>query len=598
MYSASEKEDVTHLTMVMQVLEDKKLYANWKKCEFGKSEVAYLGHKISARGVAADLDKIKAMNQWAQPKNLRELRGFLGLTGYYRKFIAQYAQIAHPLTQQLKKDSFGWSGAATKAFEKLKKAMVTAPVLAMPNFELPFVVETDASGHGVGAVLMQQRPVAYFSRILGPRAQGRSIYEKEMMAMCLAVQRWKHYLLGRHFIIRTDQQSLRFVMQQREVGADYQKWVSKLIGFDFEIQYKPGFSNRVADALSRKQEGEVEFGALVATQGVDWTELQAEVQRDSILQRIIQELQTNDKKHVNFSIIEGRLLYKGRYVIPRTSKFVQLLLKEYHDSPVGGHSGELKTYLRLAADWHWYGMRKDVAAYVQQCVICQQHKTSQLSPAGLLQPLPLPELVWDEITMDFIEGLPSSKGYNTILVVVDRLTKFAHFISLKHPFLAYSVAAVFIKEVVRLHGFPSSIISDRDRIFMSNFWKEFFRLQGTSLKRSSAYHPQSDGESEIVNKCLETYLRCFASGQPRTWVNWLHWAEFWYNTSPHLSTKMSPFKALYGRDPPFVLRIGKGQTPVDSLEEMLQERESILDDLRFNLLNAQQRMKRTADVHR
>lgn len=206
--------------------------------------------------------------------------------------------------------------------------------------------------------------------------------------------------------------------------------------------------------------------------------------------------------------------------------------------------------------------------------------------------------VWDEITLDFIEGLPMSYGVNTVLVVVDRFSKYAHFVALRHPFTAITVAQVFVKEIVKLHGFPTSIISDRDRIFLSNFWKEIFRLQGTSLKRSTSYHPQTDGQTKIVNKALETYLRCFAGGDPKSWSKWLHWAEFSYNTSTHVSTKLTPFKVLYGRDPPEVNRLGKWHSPVDSVEAILMERDAMLDDLHMNLLKAQQTMKNNADKKR
>ena len=280
-------------------------------------------------------------------------------------------------------------------------------------------------------------------------------------------------------------------------------------------------------------------------------------------------------------IVNKVLFYKERYVLAKSSPFIHVLLREYHDSPLGGHAGELKTYLRLAGEWYWEGMRRQVTRYVRECKVCQQAKTSNLSPAGLLQNLLIPSQVWEHVTMDFIEGLPRSKEVDTILVVVDRLTKFGHFVALKHPFTVFQVADKFVKEIIKLHGFPTSIVSDRDTVFMSVFWREIFRLQQTHLLRSTTYHPQTDGQSEIVNKMLETYLRCL--WQPKKWAKWLYRAEFSYNTSPQLSIKMTPFQALYGRVLPDVVRMGHQQTAVNSLDQLLQERDAILDDLQFNM---------------
>lgn len=239
-----------------------------------------------------------------------------------------------------------------------------------------------------------------------------------------------------------------------------------------------------------------------------------------------------------------------------------------------------------------------MANYIRECPTCQQQKQSSLRPAGFLQPLPIPERIWEDISLDFVEGLPKSHGVDAILVVVDRLSKYAHFIGLAHPYTAPSVARLFIKEIVRLHGFPSTIVSDRDKIFLSLFWKELFRVQGAALHRSTAYHPQTDGQTEVVNKILEGYLRCFIQGKPREWSTWLPWAEYWYNTSTHSSTKHSPFEVVYGRPPPKLIRFTEGSTALASLEQQLQERDAVLDDLKTNILLSQQRMKAYEDGHR
>ena len=215
-----------------------------------------------------------------------------------------------------------------------------------------------------------------------------------------------------------------------------------------------------------------------------------------------------------------------------------------------------------------------------------------------MQPLPIPKAVWEDISLDFITGLPKVGRVDTILVVVDRLTKYAHFLLVKHPYTAKSVAELFTKEVVRLHGIPTSIVSDRDPTFMSHFWKELFRLQGTHLKMSTSYHPETDGQTEVLNRGLETYLRCFAVEQPRSWPKWLHWAEYWYNTTFHSSTKVTPFEAIYGRPPPTLLRYIQGETLVEAVAEELQDRDEALKQLQFNLQRAQSNMSKFANKNR
>ncbi|KFK23991.1 hypothetical protein AALP_AAs48021U000700 [Arabis alpina] len=592
-YSKTEVEHQEHLRLVLKALAENQLVANRKKCEFGRVEIEYLGHVISAKGVAADPAKVQAMVEWPSPGNIKALRGFLGLTGYYRKFVKKYGEIARPLTALLKKDQFKWSPAAEEAFKSLKIAMSTVPVLALVDFSVQFVVESDASGIGLGAVLMQQQqPIAYFSQALTERQRLKSVYERELMAIVFAIRKWRHYLLGRKFLVRTDQKSLKFLLEQREVNMEYHKWLTKILGFDFDIQYKPGMENKAADALSRV-EGPQLF-ALSMPIAIQLSEIESEVDKDEELSKLKLSVRDSPAKHPDYSVVQGRLLRKGRMVLPQNSKLISLILKEFHDGKMGGHGGVVKTQKGISAVFYWDKMMSEIKSYVAACQVCQRHKYSTLTPAGLLQPLPIPKQVWE----DFVEGLPKSEGFNVVMVVVERLTKYAHFIKMSHPFGGADVAGTFIKEVVRLHGYPRTIVSDRDTVFTGRFWKDLFRLVGTNLCFSTAYHPQSDGQTEVTNRGMETYLRCYCSEQLKKWSSYLNWAEFSYNTSHHKAINMTPFKAVYGRDPPTLVQYENGSMDNATLEKQLMERDEMLFIMQQQLLKTQQQMKQQADGHR
>ncbi|KAA0043304.1 Retrotransposable element Tf2 [Cucumis melo var. makuwa] len=404
--------------------EDNRLFANEKKCVIGHSRVNYLGHWISKKWVEADGEKV--MVNWPQPTNVSKLRGFLGLTRYYRRFVKNYGNIATLLTKLLQKNGFHWCDDATIAFELLKQAMISVPVLSLPNFSLPFIIETDASGTEVAPLRARQKIHDSF------RSEGLEILNGTK-------------------------------------GA--------------------------ADALSRVKLP-AELNSLRAHGLLDIEIVTTEVEKDEELQDIINILKENPEGKANYQWKSGNLLYKGRLVMSKNFTLIPSLLHTFHDSVLGGHLGFLKTYKRMNGEIHWMGMKNDVKKYVEQCEICQRNKTEALAPAGLLQPLPLPNLILEDWTMDFIEGLPKAGGYDSIMVIVDRLSKMAHFITLKHPFTAKQVAEKFVEEIISKHGIPNSIVTDRDKIFLNHFWKELFTAMGTSLKRSTAFHPQTDGQTE------------------------------------------------------------------------------------------------------
>ena len=495
-YSATREEHLEHIQQVLDTLRLNKFYLKASKCTFAKHSLEYLGHIISSRGVAIDPAKTADMLRWPTPTSTTELRTFLGLTGYYRKFVQKYDILAKRLTNVLRLKTFQWSAQAQEAVDNLKVAMTKTPVLALSNFQEQFTVETDACADGIGAALMQKgQPIAFLSKALGDKHTNMSIYEKEFLALIMAVEKWRAYLQRQEFIILTDHKSLSYLNEQNLHSEMQRKAMTRLMGLQFKIIYKKGKENQAADALSR-------VAHLMALQAVSllqpqWLqEVLNSYATDSQAQQLLAQLALNSLDDRGYSLDNAVIRKHNLIWVGQNSALQTKLISALHSSAVGGHSGVNATYHRLKKLFTWTGMKMDVDNFVKQCNICQHTKHSTAHPAGPLQPLPIPAGVWQDLSMDFIEGLPKSDGHSVILVVVDRLTKFA-----------------------------------------------------VNLSLTTAYHPQTDGQTERVNQCLEMYLRCSVQDSPTTWKSWLSLAQLWYNSSFHSSLGCSPFKALYGYEP-------------------------------------------------
>ncbi|KAJ0788379.1 putative nucleotidyltransferase, Ribonuclease H [Helianthus annuus] len=597
-YSKTQAEHEQHLRLILELLRTEHLYAKFSKCEFWLQEVQFLGHTVNKLGIHVDPAKIEAVKNWVAPKSPSEIRSFLGLAGYYRRFISNFSKIAVPLTSLTQKERpFVWGPEQEESFQTLKDMLCNAPILTLPDGNDDFVVYCDASNLGLGCVLMQRdKVIAYASRQLKIHEKNYTTHDLELGAVVFALKIWRHYLYGTKCVVFTDHKSLQHIFNQKELNMRQRRWVELLNDYDCEIKYHPGKANVVADALSRKTHVQsIRCFQLVH----DLQNRIRNAQYTSVNEgNLYNEMQCGAENSL-VSKPDGILYYLNRIWIPNRDDLRNFLMKEAHNTKYSIHPGADKMYHDMRTSYWWPGMKKDIATFVSKCLTCSKVKAEHQRPSGLLEQPIIPVWKWESIAMDFITKLPrTTAGHDSIWVVVDRLTKSAHFLPIREDFKVEKLAKVYMKEIICRHGTPIDIISDRDARFTSRLWETFQSAMGTKLNLSTAFHPQTDGQTERTIQTLEDMLRSCVIDFGGNWDSYLPLAEFSYNNSYHTSIQMAPFEALYGRkcrSPISWHEIGQAQI---TGPELIQEATDKILQVRDNLLKARNRQKSYADKGR
>lgn len=624
-FSKSAEEHLQHLRLVLQRLREHKFYAKLSKCEFNMRSVHYLGHVVSAEGIQVDPRKTQVVDEWPVPRNPKHLRSFLGFANYFRRFIQGYSRLVSPLYALLKADAaWVWTDACQSAFEGVKHALTHAPVLATPDFSKPFEVVTDASGRqgggALGAVLMQEgRVVAFESRRLTGAELNYTTQEQECLGVVHALKIWRCYLEGVKFTVVTDNNPNTYLATQPLLNRRQARWSEFLQQFDFQWVYRPGRVN-VADPLSRIPEVAPVVKLAVAAVGraraptrAD-TSAQAETPAlPAAFSPLVQQLMDGYAGDAWFKVqanTEGLqrhagLWYRGhQVVVPAVPALRTQVISALHASVWAGHFGVYKTLHAVQRLFWWPNMRQDVDHFVSHCSDCQRNKVGGKAPVGKLQPLPIPSSQWSSVGIDFVVQLPRTKsGYDAVCVFVDRFTKMVHLAPTTSDVDAVDTAELFMQHVFRLHGVPATIVTDRGSVFVSQFFATLMKALGVQQLLSTAYHPQTDGQTERANRVMEDCLRHFITPTQDDWDKLLPMVEFAINGAVQESTKHTPFFLNYYRNPhtPFSLQLPDVVAARYKLPAVDKQAESLADALRRarkHLENAQQRQKAYADRRR
>ena len=599
-----EFEDmIENLSVIFERLLSAGLKLKPKKCTLFARKVEYLGHVVSENGISTDPRKVGVVKTWPEPANITELRSFLGFCSYYRRYIEHFAEIAKPLHKLTQKDTnFGWSDSCQQAFETLKYKLVSAPILAHPDFKQSFILDTDASGTSIGAVLSQiqdghERVISYASRRLTKSERRYCVTRKELLAVVFFTKYFKHYLLGRKFLIRTDHSSLRWLLNFKNPDGQMARWLEILYEFDMDIQHRPGTKHGNADSLSRmpcrqcehcnkrrdKQavHSAVEISpsksdeqvSLLKAQQSDrdiqvvkgWVENEIRPSYDEIKKEgfVVKSLWGQWK---NLIIEDGLLSRKLKSSDSNIEQLQALVPQSHrrkvlfycHDIRSSGHLGIKKTLSKIRQKYYWPGLRNDVRSYIAGCDPCWKRKRlaqKNRSPMQVVRSgVPM-----ERIATDILGELPETENGNKyILVVSDYFTKWTEAFPMRNM-EAETVASIIVEEVIARFGVPQVIHSDQGKQYESRLFQEMCKVLHITKTRTTAYHPQSDGMVERFNGTLETMLSAYVQENHRDWDKHLPYVMMAYRASEHETTGFSPNMLMLGRET---------STPLDLIYEM------------------------------
>ena len=642
---------------ILQRLREAGLQLDIGKCEFEVKTVRYLGFVIEAGvGVSMEPEKVKAIMEWEAPRSTRGVRAFVGFANYYRRFIDGFSALVTPLTELTKKGTpFKWGVEAQRAFEKLKVMFVTAPILAQFDPEKETLLEADSSGWNVGGVLSQYdeegelHPCAYFSKKNSPAECNYEIHDKELLAIIRCLEEWDAELRSvKDFTILTDHKNLEHFMKIRQLTERQVRWSLILSRYKFKLVFRPGKLAGKPDALSRREQDApkdasderlqhrvaqllkpevlptAESSLHVAPMNPQppqsdeerpsvedlWT---TALEQDKSFKETKDAIERGDRRFppqlkLQVTMAEcslddkGRPRFRERLWAPDYELLRTRIIQDTHDSIVTGHPGRDLLVSILSRRFYWPGLSQDVRRFVRNCDGCGSKKPWRERKWGLLKPLPIPERIWRDISIDFITKLPESNGSTNCMVITDRLGKGVIFEDLP-DIEAETVAKRFVRCFYRYHGLPDAIVSDRGSQFVGHLWRRICQLAGINQRLSSSYHPETDGATERMNQTLEEYIRLFCSYAQDDWAILLPSAELAINNRDATSTGVSPFFLSHGYHvEPFAFETEElrpiGKSPIQIGEGILHRLREARNWAQAAMATAQQQQEEFANRHR